>query len=467
MSFIHEDFLLQSDTAKFLYHEFAESCPILDYHNHLPPEDIANNRQFANLHEIWLEGDHYKWRAMRTNGESEELITGDADPYDKFLAFARTVPHTVRNPIYHWTHLELKRFFGIDTLLNEATAKEIWEETEKQLSQPEMSTQGILEDCQVKALCTTDDPTSDLKDHIAIAESDCKTKVYPTFRPDKALTVDDPAGFKQWCSELEKLTSTSITSLDSLKEALRQRHDFFHSIGGRLSDHGLGALPKSYASATEGEEIFQKAINGTSANETEKEAFTGHLMHFFGILDAEKNWTKQLHLGAMRNNNKRLFDSLGPDTGFDSIGDYSQGETLSGYLSKLDETDQLPRTVIYNLNPRDNYLFATMTGNFMDGSIPGKIQFGSGWWFLDQKEGMESQLNALSNCGLLTRFVGMLTDSRSFMSFPRHEYFRRIMCQLLGEEIDQGLIPNDNDLVGSLIKNVCYQNALEFTQLEV
>jgi len=467
MAFIHDDFLLQTETARRLYHEFARDQPILDYHNHLPPEDVASNRSFANLFEIWLEGDHYKWRAMRTNGEAERFVTGEAEPYEKFLAFARTVPHTLRNPLYHWTHLELKRHFGIDQILDEESAPAIWEETKEKLAEPSLSTHGILDDFQVRALCTTDDPISDLSHHLAAAQSDLQTRVYPTFRPDKALTVDDPSGFNAWCDALAEISDVDVSSLGSLKDAIRQRHDFFHSVGGRLSDHGLEACPDQFASDAEATATFEKARSGGAASPEEKAAFAGHLMVFFGHLDAEKGWTKQLHLGAMRNNNRRLFEALGPDTGFDSIGDYSQGRALSAYLSRLDEDDLLPKTVLYNLNPSDNYLFAAMCGNFQDGSIAGKVQFGSGWWFLDQKEGMELQMNALSNCGLFSRFIGMLTDSRSFMSFPRHEYFRRTLCNLLGADVENGLVPDDDHLVGSMIRNICYQNAENFLGLEV
>lgn len=466
-SFIHDDFLLRAEPARRLYHRHAAPQPILDYHNHLPPADIAVDRRFANLYEIWLEGDHYKWRAMRCNGTSEALCTGDADPYEKFLAFARTVPHTLRNPLYHWTHLELKRYFGIDTLLDETSAPAIWEEANARLQEPEMSTRGILESFGVRALCTTDDPIDDLAHHRAVAESGFATRVYPTFRPDKALGVHDPEGFGAWTAALSKAADRDVSSFGEFKEALRDRHSFFHSVGGRLSDHGLDRCPAHFATGSEAAAIFDRARAGQAATPEEREAFAGHLMLYFGQLDAERGWTKQLHVGAMRNNNQRLFEEIGPDIGCDSIGDYPQALAMSAYLGRLDLEGCLPKTVIYNNNPTDNFIFATMIGNFQDGEVPGKVQFGSGWWFLDQKEGMEWQMNALSNCGLLSRFVGMLTDSRSFMSFPRHEYFRRTLCQLVGQDVEDGLIPDDESLIGPMIENICFGNARDFLGLNL
>ncbi len=466
MPFIHDDFLLQSESARRLYHEFAKDQPILDYHNHLPPGDIANDRQFANLFEIWLEGDHYKWRAMRCNGVSEPYVTGDADPYDKFLAFARTVPHTLRNPLYHWTHLELKRYFGIDELLSEETAPAIWEAANARLKTPEMSAQSILKSWNVRALCTTDDPVDDLAHHQAVAKSGFEVGVYPTFRPDKALNVHMPKAFNTWTDLLAERAGMEIRSFADFQEALKQRHDFFHSVGGRLSDHGLEQCFADFCPESEAEAIFAKARDGEPATEEEQRRFASNMMLFFGQLDAEKGWTKQLHIGAMRNNNLRLFNELGADIGCDSIGDLPQGRALSAYLGQLELENALPKMVLYNLNPADNYLFATMVGNFQDGEIAGKVQFGSGWWFLDQKEAMEWQMNALSNCGLLSRFIGMLTDSRSFMSFPRHEYFRRTLCNLIGQDIEDGIIPNEDSLVGPLIRNVCYDNARNFLGLK-
>lgn len=460
--FIHDDFLLQTKTARRLYHEFAENQPILDYHNHLPPEDIANNRQFSNLFEIWLEGDHYKWRAMRANGVPEESVTGNGDPFDKFLAFAKTVPHTLRNPLYHWTHLELKRYFGIDELLDGDSAKRIWDRANEQLATPEFSAREILKRWDVRGLCTTDDPTSDLAYHKSVADDpDFNVGVFPTFRPDKALGVTDPASFNAWTAELAAAAGADISSYSDFKNAIRSRHDFFHELGGRLSDHGLNHCFADFCTDEEAAGIFDRARSGSAASPAEYSKFATAMMLFFGELDAERGWTKQMHVGAMRNNNGHLFKTIGTDIGCDSIGDWNQGEAMSGYLGRLSEMEKLPQVVIYNLNPAHNYLFATMAGNFKG------VQFGSGWWFLDQKEAMEWQMNALSNCGLLSKFVGMLTDSRSFMSFPRHEYFRRTLCNLIGSDAENGLIPNDDALLGPMVENICFANAQEFLKLGV
>jgi len=465
MKFIHEDFLLQSRTARRLYHQFAEAEPILDYHCHLPPRDIAENRQFKNLFEIWLEGDHYKWRAMRANGVAERFCTGDAEPFAKFQAWAATVPHTIRNPLYHWTHLELKRYFGIEELLDEKSAARVWKQANEQLAAPELATQGILKKFRVTALCTTDDPADDLKPHQALASSPLATTVLPAFRPDKALAVHQPAPFNQWVARLEAAADATIDDFSAFLEALRRRHDFFHAQGCRLSDHGVNHCLAEPCSEHAAAAIFTKARRGQAPETAEQAAFGGFMMLFFGRLDAEKGWTKQLHVGALRSNNSRLLRQLGPDTGFDSIGDFPQASALAAFLDLLDREEALPKTIIYNNNPADNYVFASMIGNFQDGTIPGKVQMGSGWWFLDQKEGMEWQLNALSNLGLLSRFIGMITDSRSFMSYPRHEYFRRVLCNLLGRDVENGEIPNDEKLLASMIANICYRNAREYLQL--
>ncbi|WOO40995.1 glucuronate isomerase [Rubellicoccus peritrichatus] len=468
MSFINDDFLLQNKTAVRLFHEVAKDEPIYDYHCHLPPEDVASDRRFANLFEIWLEGDHYKWRAMRTNGVSEDLCTGDADPYDKFLAWCKTVPQTLRNPLYHWSHLELVRYFGIDCLVSEDTAKDIWNTANAKLAEPEFTAKGILKQFDVRVVCTTDDPTDDLASHQAIAaDPDLKTHIYPTFRPDKALKIDDHIAFGKWADLLAERADKGTELFSGFCDALKLRHDFFHSIGGRLSDHGLESCYADFCSEKEASTIYDKVRGGISVTPEEQRKFASYMMVFFGQLDAEKGWTKQLHLGAMRNNNTRLLKKAGPDIGFDSIGDYTQGQALSRYLDRLDQDDCLPKTVIYNLNPSDNYLFGTMIGNFQDGSVAGKVQFGSGWWFLDQKEAMEMQMNALSNLGLLSRFVGMLTDSRSFLSYPRHEYFRRILCNLIGQDVEAGLIPKEWDLYAPMVKNICYDNARNFFGLQV
>ena len=466
MSFIHEDFLLSNEPAKRLYHTYAKNQPILDYHCHLPPEDVASNRQFRNLFEIWLEGDHYKWRAMRANGVGEEYCTGNAEPYDKFLAWAKTVPATLRNPLYHWSHLELKRYFGFDSLLDQSNAREVWELTREQLATSNLSVAGILQRFDVRALCTTDDPTDNLAHHKRIAESNLATKVYPAFRPDKALAVDRPEVFNPWVAKLEAAANLEIRSFQDFLDALRQRHDHFHQTGCRLSDHGLDFAYSDIAPESIANAAFEGARDGTSCNPVDHARFAAFMMLFFGKLDSEKGWTKQLHLGARRNNSSRGARLCGPDSGFDSIGDWDHVAALGRYLDTLDSEESLPRLILYNNNPVDNYTFATMLGNFQDGKIPGKMQFGSGWWYLDQKEAMEWQLNCLSNVGLLSRFVGMLTDSRSFMSYPRHEYFRRVLCNLLGQDMASGELPNDESLVGGMVENLCFSNAREYLRLE-
>ncbi|HEY5346344.1 MAG TPA: glucuronate isomerase [Verrucomicrobiae bacterium] len=462
MAFIHEDFLLGNKPARRLYHKFAADEPIFDYHCHISPKDIAENRQFKNLFEIWLEGDHYKWRAMRSNGVAEKFCTGNATPEEKFNAWAKTVPHTLRNPLYHWTHLELKRYFGITDLLNEKTAAKIWKQANAKLATPAYTTQGLLKKMKVKVVCTTDDPVDNLEFHRAFAKSGHPTKMLPAFRPDKALTVNQPAGFNKWIEQLSSAANVDINSFSAFISALEKRHEYFHSQNCRLSDHGMNHCFADFCSEKIAAGIFDKARKGAEVSALEHSQFASFMMVFFGHLDAKRGWTKQLHLGALRNNNDRLLKQLGPDTGFDSIGDFPQAQTLAAYLNKLDSDNQLPKTVIYNLNPADNYAFATMIGNFQDGTIPGKIQYGSGWWFLDQKEGMEWQINALSSLGLLSRFIGMITDSRSFMSYPRHEYFRRTLCNLIGRDIKNGLIPDDDSLVGPMIKNICYTNAKNY-----
>ena len=462
MPFIHEDFLLATKTARKLYHAFAEPEPIFDYHCHLSPRDIAENRRFNNLFEIWLEGDHYKWRAMRSNGVAETYCTGKATPQEKFRAWAATVPHALRNPLYHWTHIELKRYFGISQLLDETTADKIWKTANEKLAGPDLTTQGILKKFQVKVVCTTDDPADDLAWHRAFAATGHPARMLPAFRPDKALTVHQPEGFNAWVGQLAKAANVEINNFATFQAALKQRHDFFHSQGCRLSDHGLNHAFADFCPETTAAAIFDRACQGRAASPSEQAQFASSLMLFFGRLDAQAGWTKQLHLGALRSNNTRLLKQLGPDTGFDSIGDFPQTQALAAYLDKLDSENALPKTIIYNLNPADNYAFATMIGNFQDGTIPGKVQLGSGWWFLDQKEGMEWQLNALSNLGLLSRFIGMITDSRSFMSYPRHEYFRRTLCNLIGSDVENGGLPNEEKLLGPMSRNICYANAKNY-----
>lgn len=465
MSFITEDFLLSNKTARRLYHNFAENEPILDYHCHLLPRDLAENRRFNNLFEICLEGDHYKWRAMRANGIDERYCTGDADPFDKFMAWARTVPHTLRNPLYHWTHLEQKRYFGIDELLDEKSAARIWERANALLASDDLRAHGILKRFRVNALCTTDDPSDDLSCHKAIRASGLATRVLPAFRPDKSLNVHMPEAFNAWVARLEGAGNVSIGNFQQFTDAIRQRHDYFHSMGSRLSDHGLNHCYANFCSDRSAAGIFDKARKGQPASPEEREQFASNMMLLYGHLDAAKDWTKQLHLGAYRNASSRGFQKLGPDVGFDSIGDWKQIETLGAYLDRLDRENALPRMILYNVNPVDNYAIATMVGNFQDGKIAGKMQFGSGWWYLDQKEANEWQINTLSNVGLLSRFIGMLTDSRSFMSYPRHEYFRRVLCNMLGRDIENGEVPDSDELVGGMIRNICYKNAKDYLNL--
>jgi glucuronate isomerase len=465
--FITDDFLLTGRTARRLYGAFAADCPIFDYHCHLPPQDIAGNRRFDNLFEIWLEGDHYKWRAMRANGVEERYCTGDATPYEKFLAWAATVPRCLRNPLYHWTHLELRRYFGIEDLLDERSAPAIWTRANEALASDALSAHGILKRFDVRVVCTTDDPAEPLTHHAAIRASSLSTRVYPTFRADRVLDVDQPAVFNPWVDRLAAAANVDIGTLPDLLDALGRRHQDFHAAGGRLSDHGLPYCYAQPCSDRIAAAVFDKARADRPVSAAEHEQFASYLMLFFGRLDAEKGWTKQLHLGARRNVNTRMLQTLGRDTGYDSIGDWPQIDALGAYLDRLEQEDALPQVVIYNVNPTDNYAFATMAGNFQRGPGAGRVQFGSGWWFLDQKEGIEWQLNALSNAGLLSRFVGMLTDSRSFMSYPRHEYFRRVLCNLLGQEVDRGELPDDDGLIGGLIRDVCFENALQYFKLEI
>jgi glucuronate isomerase len=465
-SFIHDDFLLGTAAARDLYHHFADGQPIFDYHCHLPPQAILENHRFADLAEIWLGGDHYKWRAMRADGVPERFITGDATPREKFDAWCATMPRTLRNPLYHWSHLELKRYFGLDVMIGPATADLIWREANAKLAT--MRVHDILAANRVAVVCTTDDPADSLETHAKIARLGLRTRVYPAFRPDKALAVTAPAAFNAW---VEKLAGAAgggaITSFDGFLAALERRHGDFHAAGCRLSDHGLEHAFAESCTAAEARAVFDQVRAGRAASAAEQAKFASFLMLEFGRWDARRGWTKQLHLGALRNTNTRLLRQLGPDTGFDSIGDFPQAGAVARYLDRLDSTDELPRTILYNLNPADDYLLATMIGNFQDGSVPGKLQFGSAWWFLDQKEAMEWQLNALSNNGLLSRFVGMLTDSRSFLSYTRHEYFRRVLCNLLGAEMERGELPGDRELVGGMVRSICFANARDYFRLEL
>ncbi len=460
--FLNENFLLQSKTAQTLYHEFAKSMPIIDYHNHLPPDQIAGNINFGNITQAWLYGDHYKWRAMRTNGINEKYCTGAAIDFEKFEQWAATVPYTLRNPLYHWTHLELQRYFNIDKVLNADTAKEIYEEATALLQTKEYNVQGLLTKMNVKTLCTTDDPIDNLEHHQKIKKDGCPVIVLPAFRPDKAMNVDDVTIFNAYVNKVEAAANISVTNYSDYLKALKSRHDYFAANGAKVSDHGLEQIYAEDYTDAEINSIFSKIRSGKDLDYAENLKFKSAMLIEFAKWDHEKGWVQQFHLGALRNNNARMLSQLGSDTGWDSIGDFSQSKALSKFLNKLDSTDQLAKTILYNLNPADNELMATMAGNYNDGSVAGKVQYGSSWWFLDQKDGMTKQMNALSNMGLLSKFVGMLTDSRSFLSFPRHEYFRRLLCNMFGEEIENGELPNDIAWTGKVIEDICYKNAKEY-----
>ena len=463
-TFLDDDFLLHNDTAVRLYHGYAKDQPIIDYHCHLPPAEVASNHRFANLTEIWLNGDHYKWRAMRANGVSERLITGDASPWEKFQAWAKTVPYTLRNPLYHWTHLELRFPFGVTgKLLSEKTAKEVFEHCNALLQGDEFTTQGLLKQYKVLVVCSTDDPTDSLEHHAKHAKNTAaSTKLYPTWRPDKALFVHDLTVWNDWVGRLEAASGVTIKSYATFMDALSKRHDVFHEHGCRASDHGLDTFFAASYTDREIAVIFEKARASKALGPGEVDKFRSAVLYDTALLDHARGWTQQFHLGAMRNNNSRMMQVLGPDTGFDSIGDQPQAYAASRFLDRLDTTNQLPKTILYNLNPADNDLYATLIGNFQDGSVPGKMQFGSAWWFLDQLDGMEKQINALSNMGLLSRFVGMLTDSRSFLSYSRHEYFRRLLCNMIGTDVERGLVPNDIELLGGMVQDICFRNAKRY-----
>lgn len=460
--FLDQDFLLHNKTARLLYHDYAAKMPIVDYHNHLPPTEIANDIYFPNISKAWLQGDHYKWRAMRTNGVEEKFITGQADDRDKFRKWAETVPYTLRNPLYHWTHLELQRYFGINELLSAKTADKIYEEASELLTQPGNSVRNLLRKMNVRVLCTTDDPTDSLEFHQQIRDDGFEIKVLPAFRPDKAMNLDDTVSFNQYVNKLEAASNISISNFSDFLSALKSRHEFFADSGCTVSDHGLENICADEYTENEIKEIFSRARSSKTLSPEECNKFRSAMLVTLAEWDWEKGWVQQFHLGALRNNNSRMLGKLGPDTGWDSIGDFPQGRALSKFLNRLDSNNHLAKTILYNLNPADNELFAAMVGNFNDGSFPGKIQFGSAWWFMDQKDGMTRQINALSNMGLLSRFVGMLTDSRSFLSFPRHEYFRRILCNLFGEEIENGELPNDLAWTGKIIQDICFNNAIDY-----
>jgi len=461
-SFMDEDFLLQTDTARYLYHDFAEAMPIFDYHCHISPQEISEDRRFNNLSEIWLHGDHYKWRAMRTNGVDEKYCTGNASDWEKFQKWAETAPYTMRNPLYHWTHLELRHPFGIKTLLNPTTARQIWDECNSKLQSVDFSCRGIIRKANVNVICTTDDPVDTLEYHRNIRESGFEVKVIPAWRPDKAMAIEDPIAFNAYLNLMEAASDISIASFDHFMTALNKRHLYFHENGCRLSDHGLETIYAATYTSEEIKVIFNSLRSGKTVTAEEILKFKSAMLYEFAVMDHSRNWTQQFHLGAMRNNNTRIFESLGADKGFDSIGDYPVGTALSKFMNRLDYNQKLTRTILYNLNPADNDLMATMIGNFQDGMTPGKIQWGSGWWFLDQKDGITNQLNTLSNMGLLSRFVGMLTDSRSFLSYSRHEYFRRILCNLIGKDVENGEIPEDMVFLGKMVQDISYNNASSY-----
>lgn len=465
--FMDDDFLLQTETARRLYHEYAAAMPIFDYHCHISPQEIAEDRRFNNLAEIWLHGDHYKWRAMRTNGVDEKFCTGNASDWEKFQKWAETAPFTMRNPLYHWTHLELINPFGIKTLLNPTTARQIWDTCNNLLQSQDFSCRGIIRKANVKVICTTDDPVDTLEYHRSIKESGFEVKVIPAWRPDKAMAIEDPKVFNAYVNQLEGASGISIGSFEQFMEAIEKRHLFFHENGCRLSDHGLETIYADAYTIAEIKAIFDRVRGGQNVSVAELLKFKSAMLYEFAVMDHSRNWTQQYHLGAMRNNNTRMFESVGADKGFDSIGDYSVATSMSKFLNRLEYDNKLTRTILYNLNPGDNEIMATMIGNFQDGSVPGKIQWGSGWWFLDQKQGMTNQLNTLSSLGLLSRFVGMLTDSRSFLSYSRHEYFRRILCNLLGNDVENGEIPADMDFLGQMVQDISYNNAEKYFRFEV
>jgi len=460
--FIDQNFLLSNETAATLYHQYAKDMPVIDYHCHLPPDQIAEDRNFENLTQVWLYGDHYKWRAMRANGVPEEYITGNRSDWEKFEKWAETVPYTLRNPLYHWTHLELQRYFDIYDILSPATAKKIYDECTAKLQTPEYSVRNLLRKMNVVTVATTDDPTDDLSYHQQIKADGFEVNILPAFRPDKAMNADDVHALNTYIIKLETVYGQPIATYNEYLTALKSRHDYFAANGCVLSDHGLEQLYAEPYTEAEVSLIFDKIRNIATLTKTEVLQFKSAMLYEFAIWDHEKNWVQQYHIGALRDNNSRMLQTLGPDTGLDSIGDFPQGRALSAFMNRLDSSNQLTKTIIYNLNPADNELIATMIGNFNDGTVAGKIQYGSAWWFLDQKEGMIRQINALSNMGLLSRFVGMLTDSRSFLSFPRHEYFRRILCNLLGEDIENGELPDDLVWVGKIVQDICYNNAKSY-----
>lgn len=461
-SFITEDFLLHNDTAKKLYHNFAKTQPIYDYHSHLSPKDIAEDRQFENITQLWIEGDHYKWRAMRANGIDEKYITGDASDFEKFEKYAETLPHTLRNPLYHWTHLELQGYFGITELLNAESAQRIYDTCNELLKKPEFSVRNLLHKMNVKMVGTTDDPTDDLQYHKQLRDEGFSIAVLPTFRPDKATEIEKGQAFIEWIEKLETVVNYPLNDFSDLLKALEERHDFFHEAGCRISDHGHENYYAADYTEADVNQIFQKGLKNEALSAQEIDQYKSAVLHKIAVMNAKKSWVQQFHVGAIRNNNAKMMQLLGPDHGFDSIGDQIMAQNMSRFFGRLSKENALAKTIVYNLNPRDSEMIASMAANFNDGSAPGKMQYGAAWWFLDQKDGMQKQLDVLSNFGLLSRFVGMLTDSRSFLSFPRHEYFRRILCNVLGEEVEKQELPDDIEMIGGLVRKICSENAVEY-----
>ncbi len=462
MNYLHENFLLPNKTAQRLFHEVAAGQPIMDYHCHLPPEAIARNARFPNLAEIWLGGDHYKWRAMRAAGEDESLITGDADPKDKFDAWARTVPQTVRNPLHHWTHLELKRYFKTNLVLSPKTANEIWELTNAQIDNDSFNVHNICEDFNIHAIGTTDDPIDSLEHHIAHNATAHQTKIFPTYRPDKAMLTANVQRWNEWTDALANVSGLTINSAMTFVEALKARHDYFHEHGCRLTDHGLELCPYIPCSNEDAEAIYKKLRSGLALDTNEAEQWMTYILQHVARWNAAKGWTMQFHIGSIRNNNTGMFKKLGPDSGYDSMLDEPVARKFVAFLDSLALTDELPKSIFYHLNPNQLYPLATLMGSYQDGSVPGKMQLGSGWWHVDTMDGMRTQMEVLSSVGLFSKFVGMLTDSRSFLSFPRHEYFRRLICNIIGNDVEAGLIPDDKAMLDTLIADICFGNAKRY-----
>ncbi|MEK5099147.1 glucuronate isomerase [Bacillus sp. FSL W8-0848] len=465
-AFLADDFLLTNDTAAKLYHEYAKGMPIIDYHCHLSPKEIYENKTFKNITEVWLYGDHYKWRAMRANGIAEEYITGNASDEEKFNAWAKTVPMTIGNPLYHWTHLELRRFFGVYELLDEKSAPAIWSNVNEQLNGEGFGARELIEKSNVETVVTTDDPTDTLEYHLKLKDADFRVSVLPGFRPDKALEINQE-GFAGWVKKLEDASGIAITGYADFLEALKNRIEFFHEAGGRISDHAINEMTYTDTDEKEVRPIFAKAMNGEKVTPEEETAFKSFTLHVLGACYAEKGWAMQLHINALRNNSSKMYARLGPDTGYDAINDQDIAKPLCRFLDSLDRIDALPKTILYSLNPRDNVVISSLAGSFQDGGVPGKIQHGTAWWFNDTKDGMHEQMKSLANIGLLSRFIGMLTDSRSFLSYTRHEYFRRLLCDVIGGWAENGEAPDDIELLGRIVKGISYENAKQYFQFEV